>query len=237
MHATDFLSGYSAKLLEYGLAVTYLVLFVAFWRYVQGGRKAPQAAAAALPVLARFGVPVAGWFTVPDGVELHPGHTWARMEKDGTVAVGLDDLGHRLIGPVEGIALPRTGARVEQGEAAVTLAAGGRKVALVSPVEGEVVAANRELSAPHDGGRQPYGDGWLFRVRPLRWKRDRAQLLSGQAARDWIEEQGYLLAARLAPEPAAMLQDGGAPVDGIAREIDPERWDAIAREFFHSEEA
>ncbi len=39
----DFLSGYSAKILEYVLAVTYLVLFVGFWRYVQGGKKkAPQ---------------------------------------------------------------------------------------------------------------------------------------------------------------------------------------------------
>ena len=35
----DFLAGYSEKLLEYGLAVTYLVLFVGFWRYVQGGKK------------------------------------------------------------------------------------------------------------------------------------------------------------------------------------------------------
>jgi hypothetical protein len=30
-----FLDGYSAKLVEYVLAVTYLILFVGFWRYVQ----------------------------------------------------------------------------------------------------------------------------------------------------------------------------------------------------------
>jgi len=30
-----FLDGYSAKLIEYALAVTYLILFVGFWRYVQ----------------------------------------------------------------------------------------------------------------------------------------------------------------------------------------------------------
>ncbi|HVP68213.1 MAG TPA: hypothetical protein VMT17_13210 [Anaeromyxobacteraceae bacterium] len=42
MGEQDFLSGYSAKILEYGLAVTYLVLFVLFWRYVQGGPKAKQ---------------------------------------------------------------------------------------------------------------------------------------------------------------------------------------------------
>ena len=34
----DFLSVYPAKALEYALAIGYLVLFVFFWRYVQGGR-------------------------------------------------------------------------------------------------------------------------------------------------------------------------------------------------------
>jgi hypothetical protein len=34
-----FLDVYSAKLLEYGLAVTYLVLFVGFWKYLQGSNK------------------------------------------------------------------------------------------------------------------------------------------------------------------------------------------------------
>jgi len=42
----DFLSGYSAKILEYVLAVTYLILFVGFWRYVQGGKKPAKQAEA-----------------------------------------------------------------------------------------------------------------------------------------------------------------------------------------------
>jgi hypothetical protein len=32
-----FLQAYNSKLMEYGLAVVYLLLFVGFWRYVQGG--------------------------------------------------------------------------------------------------------------------------------------------------------------------------------------------------------
>lgn len=35
----DFLSGYHAKLLEYLLAIGYLLLFVPFWRYVMAGTK------------------------------------------------------------------------------------------------------------------------------------------------------------------------------------------------------
>src|SRR5512136_2283503 len=150
MHA-DFLSGYSAKLLEYGLAVTYLILFVGFWRYVQGGKKAPAAELKPQP----RPVAAAGWFAVPAGVELHPGHTWARMEADGTVAVGLDDLGHSLMGPVDRMELPAAGAAVEQGAVAVTLGAGGKRIGLLSPVGGEVVAANPAASTA-EGGAESY---------------------------------------------------------------------------------
>src|SRR5512136_1912613 len=215
MHGNEFLSGYAAKLVEYGLAVTYLVLFVGFWRYVQGGKTAERAVTLPKPAEAQAAT---GWFHVPADVALHPGHTWARMQDDGTVAVGLDDFGHRLVGPFEEVALPARGMRVEQGAPAATLRAGGRSVKIVSPVDGEVVAYN---AAP-DAHLEPYGEGWLFRVRPTDWKRSKAQLFDGEAARRWIEEQGRALAARLGPEPVPVLQDGGAPVHGIAREIDPD---------------
>src|SRR5512136_655331 len=156
MHGNEFLAGYSAKLIEYGLAVTYLVLFVGFWRYVQSGKKAPAEATAHEPETTR--APALGWFSVPSEVSLHPGHTWARMESDGTVAVGLDDLGHRLVGALDGIRLPAAGETVEQGAAAVTLDAAGKKVGLLSPVDGEVVAANPAAAA--DGHVEPYGQGW-----------------------------------------------------------------------------
>jgi len=231
MHGNEFLAGYSAKLVEYGVAVAYLVLFVGFWRFVQGGAKAEAKVAAKAPELAK--AVTAGWFQVPADVVLHPGHTWARMEDDGMVAVGLDDLGHRMVGALDGIQLPVAGGRVEQGAAAVTLDAGGKKIGLLSPVDGEVVASN---PAAREG--EPYGTGWLFKVRPTKWARNKAQLLSGQSARDWIEEQGRRLTMRLAPEMALApaMHDGGVPVPGMARELDAEHWDDIAREFFRTQE-
>ena len=233
MHGNEFLAGYSAKLVEYGLAVAYLILFVGFWRFVQGGKTAAEAVSARLPELAR--AVTAGWFQVPADVALHPGHTWARMEEDGTVAVGLDDLGHRMVGAVDGLELPVPGAEVEQGARAVMLAAGGKKVGLLSPVDGEVVATNPAAARE---GAEPYGTGWLFKVRPTRWARNKAQLLDGSAAREWVEEQGRKLTQRLAPEMALApaMHDGGVPVSGMARELDAEHWDEVAREFFRTQE-
>jgi len=232
MHGNEFLSGYSAKLVEYGLAVAYLILFVGFWRFLHGGAHAAKAVVTRAVELPR--AVTAGWFQVPADVALHPGHTWARMEDDGTVAVGLDDLGHRMVGAMDSISLPVPGSLVEQGAKAVTLEAGGRQVGLLSPVDGEVVATN----AAAREGTAPYGEGWLFKVRPSRWARNAAQLLSGEAAREWVEEQGRKLTMRLAPEMALapVMHDGGAPVHGMARELDAEHWDEIAREFFRTQD-
>ena len=231
---SGFLSIYPAKLLEYSLAAGYLVLFTAFWRYVRG-RPAPVVVAE--PRRARpagaTALAGAGWFALPGDVLLHPGHTWARPLADGLVEVGLDDLAARLLGPVAGMSLPRPGERVAQGSPAFAAVDGGRRVDLLSPVEGEVAEVN-PLASSDLWQFEPYGAGWLFKVKPGRWKADERQLLAGEAARRWLEQASASLAARASPELGAVLQDGGAPLHGIARELEPDRWDELCREYFRT---
>jgi glycine cleavage system H lipoate-binding protein len=172
----------------------------------------------------------ASWFEVPEGVLLHPGHTWARLAADGLVAVGLDDFAARLLGPVESIGLPERGAAVAQGVPALLARDGGKVVPLVSPVDGTVAEVNPAAAWQH----APYEAGWLFKVRPARLVENERQLLAGLAARRWLEQAGESLAARASPGLGAVLQDGGTPVHGIAREIEPERWDELCREYFRS---
>lgn len=62
----EFLSIYPAKLMEYGLAVLYLLFFVPFWAYVQGGRRTARAASGPRPV------PVSHDVNVPAGRRLAP---------------------------------------------------------------------------------------------------------------------------------------------------------------------
>ncbi len=230
----EFLSIYPAKLMEYGLAIAYLLLFIPFWSYVQSGRRAPAharlAARPAVPARAAGAVALrpaaAGWFHVPAEVHLHPGHTWARLEPDGMVSIGLDDFAHKLVGPAS-VSLPAVGARVSQGEPAVRVGDEVKKVALVAPIDGTVVAVNGAPSA-----EDPYGAGWLLKVKAPRLASNLRQLRSGGAARRLLEEAAEELAARVSPELGAVLQDGGAPVSGIARELAGERWDGVARTFF-----
>lgn len=221
----DLLSVYPAKLLEYGLAIGYLVLFVFFWRYVQGGKLAVARAAVRSSVLRHAG----GWFHLPAGVHLHPGHTWARVEADGLVTVGMDDLATKLVGPIA-IQVPAVGAPVQQGEAALSVSDGARSVGLAAPVDGTVVAVNPAARTHED----PYGAGWLFRVRAPRLTANLRQLLSGSAALRLLEDASERLAQRMNPELGAVLQDGGVPISGIAQSLAGDEWDALAREFFLS---
>lgn len=233
MTGSEFLSIYPAKLLEYSLAAGYLLLFTAFWRYVRGRPVAQSAAERSRARPAGATALAGGWFALPGDVLLHPGHTWARAGADGLVEVGVDDLAARLLGPVEEMSLPQPGAKVAQGSPAFAAVDGDRRVDLVSPVAGEVAEVN-PLASSDLWQFEPYGAGWLFKVRPGRWKADERQLLAGEAARLWLEQASASLAARASPELGAVLQDGGAPLHGIARELEPDRWDGLCREYFRT---
>ena len=239
----DLLSVYPAKIFEYLLAVGYLVAFIPFWKYVMSGRelavaaeahaprRAPEARpAAAAAAFARLPAP-AGWFQIPEGVHLHPGHAWARVENDGTVTVGADDFAHKLVGPARA-ALPTLWSEVAQGESAFALGGDGGSIPMLAPVDGTVVAVNRSAAEHENGLEDPYGAGWLFRVKPKRLAADIPQLLAGNAARGYLEAAEHQLALEMSPELGRVLQDGGAPVHGIARAVAGEGWVALARRFF-----
>jgi glycine cleavage system H protein len=230
----DLLSVYPAKMLEYTLAIGYMLLFIPFWRYVQGGKRVAVEVHAHAP--ARAAIPAArpfysGWFQVPAGVHLHPGHTWARLEPDGLVAVGADDFAHKLVGPAR-VELPHLGDHVAQGEPALALVQADRRVPMLAPVDGTVVAVNAGAREKADRADDPYGAGWLFKVKPPRLAANLRQLLSDAPAHRLLEEASERLALRMSPELGQVLQDGGVPIHGIAQELAGDEWDALARSFF-----
>jgi glycine cleavage system H lipoate-binding protein len=223
----DILTLYSAKMLEYGIAILFLFLFIPFWKYVQGPAKSPAFATA------RSRTPVAKaaeWFLTPADRLFHRGHAWLKGGDDGLVTVGLDDFAAKLVGPLSRVSLPAVGASVGQGEQAWRLtAADGRSVDMLSPVDGTVVELNAAVApSPDLAERDPYGDGWLMKVRPSRLRANRINLMADRAVRRWMEEAAAGLRGHFAPGLGALAQDGGVPVAGMAKAIDPDGWDRLA---------
>lgn len=225
----DYMTLHTAKMVEYLVAVGYLLLFIPFWRFVSGPAEpaVEREHAAARPLRAR------DWFRAPDGLFYHPGHAWLRVEGPDTVAVGFDDFAGKLVGVPSAIALPEIGANLVQGEPAWALVADGKSIDMLSPVDGTVVEVNEAARrSPLVAHRQPYSEGWLLKVRSATLASNLKQLLTGRLARRWIDDLAGGLQGDLAPALGDMYADGGGIIDGLARALEPDSWDEMVRRFF-----
>jgi glycine cleavage system H protein len=167
---------------------------------------------------------------------IHPGHAWMRVNEDGHVVVGIDDFAQSLIGTISGVTLPHLLKHVSQGSPSWRMSHGHRVIPMVSPVTGWVIEKNESiLRDPSIINSSPYGEGWLFKVRPSKLSRQLNNLLSGKGAQHWQDLMKSQLSRFFSVTPALMYQDGGVLMKNLADRCSDEEWDAIVREFFHVE--
>lgn len=225
----DFLP---TKGIEYLLAIGYLLLSVPFWVFIMRRREQPALAAASASEAERG----PGWFRVPAGFHFHRGHTWARPDEAGLLRVGMDDFARLLIGRPQSFALPGVGDRVTQGESGWSVKVDGRDVSLLSPVGGEIAEVNAEaLTNPAVVQDDPYGRGWLFKVRPSATGGGLKNLLPAPLARTWMAETSNRLSTMMAPDVGMVLQDGGVLMSGMARELAGDEWPKLVAELLLTE--
>jgi len=180
-----------------------------------------------------------GWFSLPEAYCYHQGHTWAVPEREDVVRVGMDQFVSWLLGPASGLEMPEVGRDLSQGERAWSISVDSKAIGMLSPVEGEVVAVNRlVLDSPEILCSDPYGRGWLLKVRVPDRSRNQRNLLCGDVARAWMEQTVRDIHARTPPasRPGWRLPSGGtsATCEGFARLLAPENWDELAGELLLS---
>jgi glycine cleavage system H protein len=231
----DLITIYWLKAVEYILALSYLPMFILFWKFATPKQAVTQHATVTAPGWADQ---LAAFFAMPTDLLFHRGHTWVRLGDDDTVTVGLSDFAQKLVGPLGRLGLPAVGTSLVQGQPALTLDAAGAGVQMLAPVDGEIIAVNPAVAASSDIAKDaPYGDGWLFKVRSTKLAGNFKQLMSGQATKRWMDSVCESLGAEMAPmELGKVYLDGGQVVDGIARNLSSEHWDQVARRFFHTED-
>ncbi len=213
------------------LAIATFAVFIGL-DYLVNRRRQQQEVAALVPIpvtVPDIGprldpVFVAG-YELPESLHYHPGHTWARVVDEDTVAIGIDDFARRLTGGAKGLELPTVGQYVRQGGKGATLEVEGRKADLIAPVDGEIVEVNRRaLEDPSLITSDPYGQGWLFKVRSTNLAANLRNLLSGSLARRWVEDAKEQLELRLMALSGSVLQDGGEVAPDFADHLDTEAW-------------
>jgi glycine cleavage system H lipoate-binding protein len=172
-------------------------------------------AAQARYATAAAGDQVVGGFALPSDRLYHRGHTWARKESDGTIAVGLDDFASHILGTPDKSILPEEGAKLSANGTGWFVEKNGVRTRVLSPVDGEVVAIGGE------------GDDWVIRVKP-EGEGDLRHLLSFAEAKKWLLREAERLQLALASESVGpALADGGVPVDDLSKVIPREQFDDV----------
>ena len=101
----------------------------------------------------------------PDDLLYHPGHGWVRMEGEYAV-IGITWFAQDALGEVVFFDPPQPGAQLEPGVPYAQLESVKATSDVIAPVRGEVVEVNGALeSDPEPVNDDPYGRGWLARVR------------------------------------------------------------------------
>jgi glycine cleavage system H protein len=104
---------------------------------------------------------------VPADLRFLKSHEWARLESDGTVTVGISDHAQQALGDLVFVEVPEAGRRVAAGESCAVVESVKAASDVYSPVSGEVVAGNADLGGqPELINQDPYGTGWIMRIRP-----------------------------------------------------------------------
>jgi len=151
----------------------------------------------------------------------HRGHTWAQPQTDGTVTIGLDEIGRRLLGTPDAVELPEPGAHISASGTAFRVRKREADVRVLSPVDGEVVET---------GGVDA---GYFLRVKPVGDRCDMRHLLTGWEVRPWVMREMERLQLALSAEGArASLADGGVPVSDISAGYPKADWDAVCGRMF-----
>lgn len=135
---------------------------------------------------------------------------WARLEEGGDMAlIGITALGIRLSGEIYMCRAKRPGTEVAQGGTVAVVELAKAIVAVKSPVSGAVLAVNQALQdRPELVHQQPYGQGWIARLRLSHWAQDQAALLHGDAVAPAMAHHAWLHRQDLQP---AMLPNGARP--------------------------
>jgi glycine cleavage system H lipoate-binding protein len=224
---------FATKGIEYLVVIGYLMVLVPIGLLLSRA----GVASALADTASRLGGAMRSWFHIPEGYHFHPGHTWAVPDGGNILKVGMDDFAQKLLGKLAAVVLPEPGSRVESGEAGWQVDVDSRRFDMLCPVRGEVVAVNEELlESPEVISDDPYGRGWLMKVRVPRMRPALRNLLSGSLADAWIDDTTEVLQQRMSENLGVVLQDGGVPVSGFARELSREAWDEVVAEFLLTSE-
>ena len=102
---------------------------------------------------------------IPSNLQYTKDHEWAKIE-NGVATIGITDFAQGELGDIVFVEIPEVGKSFNAGDAFGTIEAVKTVTDLFSPISGKIVAINEGLdNDPGKVNSDPYGDGWLVKIR------------------------------------------------------------------------
>ncbi|NTV83761.1 MAG: hypothetical protein HGA23_05605, partial [Bacteroidales bacterium] len=177
---------------------------------------------------------------VPGGLYYDKSHTWAFMEKDGTVKVGIDDFMQHITGPITRVEMKKPGEKVTKGELFLSLIQKGKQLKLYAPVTGTILECNDSLeNNAFLLNTAPYSEGWVYRLEPANWMKEIPLLSMAEKYTKWLSNEFSRLKDFLAHSIQShkleyanvILQDGGSLKNNLLEDFGPEVWEDFQSKF------
>lgn len=104
---------------------------------------------------------------IPQQLQYTKTHEWVRKEDD-YLTVGITDHAQTMLGDLVYVELPEVESALDGGQECAVVESVKAAADIYSPVSGEVIEINEAvIENPQLINQDPYGQGWLFRVRPV----------------------------------------------------------------------
>jgi len=117
-------------------------------------------------------------------------HTWARIEENGLVKVGVNDFASKSAGEILFVEILQIGKEVEYMKPFGEIETSKWVGELYSPFTGRIVALNKEVvENPRLINEDPYGAGWLVEIQPTKMNEEIPKLLHGETAVEWLKRE------------------------------------------------
>lgn len=105
--------------------------------------------------------------TIPKNLQYSKSHEWVRKDDD-IYTVGITDHAQCMLGDLVYVELPEVESGLESGQECAVVESVKAAADIYAPISGEVVEINEAiLENPELINSDPYGKGWLFRIRPF----------------------------------------------------------------------
>lgn len=177
---------------------------------------------------------------VPKGLYFDKTHTWAFMEQDGNVRIGIDDFLQHITGKLTKIKMKEAGEVVRKGEILMTIIRDGKQLNLYAPVSGTILEQNESLLT--DAGMinsSPYFKGWVYQIEPKNWLREVQFMFMGEKYVEWLRDEFIRLKDFISDSVRSnnhvcahvILQDGGELTDNVLANLDPKIWEDFQTRF------